>query len=540
MSRLAGVIALALVLVTIAGSIQTAMAGLDTAAPPGIVATTAKLSDILAAHVKAVGKEIDPNATVVEIGTFQASGLSGTYSDIGAGADYISTHVLGPVTTRSGRSNGTSWWQDENGQVIRQESIHHRSDVDARALDQAMTSTANGVKLLGEVSAPAAAYVVQVDPPDGRRMWIYYDKHTNLIVRSESIYPHYRVINTYADFRTSNGRMAPWTETYSDGDPRNDETWATTSLRYGGPVDPTSLDIPASRNLVELPAGSSEVKLPSRIADGRIILTLTINGKGYDFMLDSGSSEINVDFAAANQMGLVLYGKSSAFATGSFQQSKSVIPDVSIGDLKMHKVVVNVLPFTENPDEKTKIVGLVGYDFIASAVIRVDYDNHSVSALPVGTYIPSADARAVPVNLDDRVPIAAAQIGNATADHCVLDTGATNGFIFPAFAAKYKDAIADEGGGKRMAESDPFMYAAGVGGTVSLRTTEIKSFNFAGINFTDWILYVEQGDASLEYEDYDGLIGYDFLKYFSVVFDYRSSVIYLEPNDTFRRSATRS
>jgi hypothetical protein len=539
MPKLAGAMTLAVIFIAVAGLGQTASAGVDNSAPPGIVATTAKLSDILAAHVKAIGKAIDPDAPVAEAGTIQESGLSGTYSDIGAGGDYISTHVLGPVTTRSGRRGGTSWWQDENGQVIRQETIHHRSEIDARALDQAMTSTANGVKLLGEVTAPVPAYVVEVNPPDGRRMWIYYDKHTNLIVRTESIYPHYRVVNTYASFKTSNGRSAPWTGTYSDGDAKNDESWAITSLRYGGPVDPASLEIPASRTLVTFPAGSLEVKLPSRISDSRIILTLTINGKGYDFLLDSGSSEINVDFAAAKDMGLPLYGKNSSYAVGSFDQSESVIPDVSIGDLKMHNVVVNVLPFTENPDDKTKIVGLVGYDFIASAVIRVDYDHHSVSALPTGTYVPSADTRAVPVNLDDRVPIAAAQIGGVTADHLILDTGANEGFIFPGFAAKHKDAIADEGGGNRMAENSPFMYASGVGGNVSLKATEIRSFNFAGVNFTDWILYVQQGNG-LDYEDYDGLIGYDFLKYFSVVFDYRNSVIYLEPNDTFRRSTSRS
>ena len=40
-------------------------------------------------------------------------------------------------------------------------------------------------------------------------------------------------------------------------------------------------------------------------------------------------------------------------------------------------------------------------------------------------------------------------------------------------------------------------------------------------------------------EDYDGLIGYDFLRYFNVVFDYRDSLIYLEPNATFKRNASR-
>ena len=47
------------------------------------------------------------------------------------------------------------------------------------------------------------------------------------------------------------------------------------------------------------------------------------------------------------------------------------------------------------------------------------------------------------------------------------------------------------------------------------------------------------GNTAQEAEDFDGLIGYDFLKYFNVVFDYGDSLIYLEPNQLFKRSSTR-
>ena len=43
-----------------------------------------------------------------------------------------------------------------------------------------------------------------------------------------------------------------------------------------------------------------------------------------------------------------------------------------------------------------------------------------------------------------------------------------------------------------------------------------------------------QNDASFELEDYDGLIGQDFLRNFDVYLDYPHSTVYLVPNDRFR------
>ncbi|MGA9419956.1 MAG: hypothetical protein WBV40_12475, partial [Candidatus Cybelea sp.] len=44
-----------------------------------------------------------------------------------------------------------------------------------------------------------------------------------------------------------------------------------------------------------------------------------------------------------------------------------------------------------------------------------------------------------------------------------------------------------------------------------------------------------QNAASFELEDYDGLIGQDFLRNFDVYLDYPHDKIYLVPNDRFRK-----
>ena len=44
---------------------------------------------------------------------------------------------------------------------------------------------------------------------------------------------------------------------------------------------------------------------------------------------------------------------------------------------------------------------------------------------------------------------------------------------------------------------------------------------------------------AFEGQDTDGLIGYDFLKFFTVYFDYRDSEIYLQPNAWFNRVSAK-
>ena len=538
-TRAASVIAL-VISVFLASFRDVASAGFDKGPPAGIVPTTKTLSDVLKANDKANGKELEPDASAVEEGTIRDNGISGTYKEISMAGDYVQTQTLGPFTTTSGFVDGQFWSQDENGLVTRVEGVHQRGSVDARALATAMTQNVDGVKLLGEVASPVAAYVVEVNPPNGRKEWIFFDKSSGLVDRTERIFPTRRAIVTYADYKKGNGVAEAWSGHYTDGDPVNDEDWHVASVKFGVPIDKSIFEIPANRQFVEFPDGVSSVKLPVSFVDAEVIVTLTIGGKGYDFLLDSGSSDINVDYAAAQKMGLTLYGKATNVAAGTITTAESIIPEVDIGQLKMHNVAVTVLPYTEQPKEGTELVGLIGYDFIASLSLRIDYDHQTLEAFLPGQYVPPANAFVIPAALDDHIPIVPAQIGNAIGEHFVLDTGADLGFVFPAFAANHPDDVRDRGAGRRLQDVDPFMYAVGVGGTVHLKPTQVEFLSLGGVRFDDWVVYVMPGNTAQEEEDYDGLIGYDFLRYFSVVFDYRNSLIYLEPNALFSRSSYKS
>ena len=519
---------------------QARARGVDTNPPPGIVPTTSTLQQVLAAHDKAVGKSKKRGAATIEDGTLSEYGLTGTYENITSGDDYARTRTLGPFVTREGSRDGQPWSENENGEVVRVQGVHSGDTTDDRALRAALTSAVSGVTLLGEVSSPVSAYVVEVDPPGGRREWLFFDKSTGLIDRAETLLAATRIVQTYTDFKTRDGVTQAWSGHWSDGQPDNDEDWHVTSLRSVQSIDPATFDMPDSRTLVQFPTGVSSVDLPVSFIDGQVILRIMVGGKGYDLLLDSGTSDISIDHDAAVAMGLKLYGKAQGASDGKFSESKSIVPEIDVGTLKMSNVSVSVIPFSEWAKSGTEVVGLIGYDLIEGIVLRLDYDDRTATASTPGSYVPPPNAYAVPAALDDRVPIVAAQVGNAYGEHFIIDTGADLGYVFPGFAAAHPQDIADRGEGFMMTVNGPSMYAQGVAGETRLKPTEVSLFRLGGVSFEQWVVYrmITDSQVGSEDDEYDGLIGYDFLKFFNVVFDYADGLVYLEPNRTFQRRVT--
>jgi hypothetical protein len=510
--------------------------GSDTGPPPGSVPTTATLAQVLAAHQQAEGKILDPDATLVEDGRIAAGGLTGTYHEVVAGGDFVETRTLGPFSTAFGSVGGQRWNSDENGQVVRQAASQQRGSAGVRAVDAAVASPQDDAKLLGEVAGSPTAYIVEVDPPDGQREWIFYDKTTYLVDRTETIEPSARVVETFADYRQSDGTWESWSGTWADGDPQHAEDWSVTTQHAGVTVDRSAFAIPASRALVEFPAGISVAALPVRFEHGAVIIRLNIGGRGYDFQLDSGASDILVDPGAAYAMGLTNYGGPPKVIDGRMEAGHSVIPEIDVATLKMHNVAVTIIPFRVQKDSQTAVVGLVGYDFIAGITLWIDYADGAAMAFAPGQYAPPSSAYAVDMSLKHLIPVVAAKIGSSTGDRFIVDTGADYGYIFPAFVASHPRDLADLGGGRMMAADYPIMIAHRLGASYKVKPIEVKNFDVGRVSFTQWMVYTMPDDVSPTDEEYDGLIGYDFLKYFTLVLDYADSMIYLEPNALFEKS----
>jgi hypothetical protein len=523
-----------LAVTTVAGSAAPTpqpVATLAPDAPPvGLHLSTAKLETVLDAWRTAEGSAKKKIITEVEIDDTTAYGLSGVTRIVSTGDDYRETDTRGPVTTSFGRFHGQRWRLNENGILIDQIGVHKRDQVDNQALRVATSAPTKDVTLAGEVDTPSPAFVLKVNPPDGRLEWLLIDKKTSLLDTEIEAYPERRLTITYGDYRLLDGEMRAWHTHYADGMPENDFDYRVTSDSFNVPVSDSDIAIPQSgAPIVTFPAGAAPVRLPGSVTGGTVVVRLTINGRGLDFALDSGAGGIVLDSEVAKEIGVKTFGRSIQTTAGSYEATEAVIPEIGIGPITMRNTYVECLPFSQKLDYGTKIVGLLGFDFIANAVVNVDYDQGIVTATAPDQFTPPTSGVQLGAILDDGVPYVQVQVGNATGQHFILDTGSDAVVIFSAFADAHPDDVADEGLGRSVNAIVPFLSASGVGGEIPETLTQVASYHFGAVNFTDFLLFRTHGHTAFEGEDEDGLVGYDVLRYFSVTLDYRNGEVYLQP-----------
>jgi len=536
----------------------TACADLDfrTGPPDGIQTTTATLADVLALNAKAEGKRLDSFASRIEEWNINTSSFNIVQKSMWAGRDYKMVSSYGSFAQKEGRIGGVRWEQNENGITVIMGGLHPEVD----DFEQAMSAAHRGapgdaVKLLGEIATPAA-YVIEVRPGSDPPTWLFIDKTSGLIVREESVFNWVRTTTTYSDFKTISGATIAGKVQDTNGDPSGDDTQTLVSLHVNVPVTPADLNIPSSRrDVVQFPAGATSVQLPARLplpADKpvlldrdyaapsgsfrqHIVVRVMINGRGLDFALDSGAGNILIDQTVAGQLGLKAYGENGEAQKGESGPSHVIIPEMHIGDLVMKDVVASQVPFTMRTADTEQVVGLLGFDFIATLNLKVDWDKGQVIAYPAGTMQMPATSVTLPLRLDDYVPAIPVSVGEVASDRFILDTGSGGVLIFSEFAKQHQDMLRDEGMGKQIQRIVPDLPLGVVGGTALAYPVQAKRIVF-GVPFSEFLVNVIEPDSRYGWQDTDGLIGYPFLHYFNLYFDYPNSRIVLEPNDQFRNA----
>lgn len=509
----------------------------DPAAPPsGIAPAPAMtLQELVKLHRIAVGK-LNPGTphTRFETWAYKDGEQNGSKTVAISGEDFREDTVLGPFHSAQGQLAGKLWAHNENGLTRYLSGIHQRDDVNDYALAHPLLSS-SGAQLLGEVSAPAAAYVVKVAPKNGRVEYAYYDAASYLLVRDERAMEGRRVVRTYDDFRITKGLREPWHVHETNGLPKDDRDWQLQTLAIGDSIDPSKLAVPAGVDPLSL--SDKRVMLPAKLSGDRIVLTMQIGVHKVNLLMDSGSSSILLNRDVADATGVRTFGEKTQVTAGQYLASDALIPKIDFGVATMQNVYAETAPYSEWSYGDIPIAGLIGYDFIAGAVIHVDYYHESVEAIAPAQFTAPAGAVAVPIRLDDGVPIVEVRIGEATAKNFVVDTGADRSMIFSGFAAAHPHDVSDQGLGEEMtAASPPFVdNVSGVGGKVQVRPVQVSALSIGTIRLPDWLFEVSQNAPSFEGDDYDGLIGQDVLRNFDLYLDYAHQVLYLAPNERYRQ-----
>ena len=402
---------------------------------------------------------------------------------------------------------------------------------------------------IARVSRPLDAWKYEVLNAGGNGTIEYVDPRTYRIIRKDEIMHNGIVETDYDDFRTFAGFTVAGHERIDDQISGVLTQSRLVSLEMRAVTD-VELAIPPSRQFVTFPAGQTQADIPAEFIDSMdtqmsyfgvaqqgqepgivaVIVRVDVGGRLLDLALDSGAGGIVLDQSVVGELGLRQYGRQSVVSAGRYDASSAVVPLMRVGSLEMRDVVVTAVPFTYDARRETKVVGLLGYDFIRSVGLTIDYARKKVTAIPAGNVAPPTSAsrsEALPIRLNDHVPMVAARINGSIAERMIVDTGFSGDVVlFDYFSRRYPEAVAP----RVAARIDNPALLVGVGGSVSTKRYRIAHVDFGKYHFAQ--LDVSQV-ADPKIYDYaaDGLIGTAILRRFAVTFDYAGGKMYLVRNE---------
>lgn len=439
------------------------------------------------------GSAAPHETTVAASGTLEwvrdEAGLHGQESVAFIGGDFRDTQRLGPFVYAYGRVRGQRWHQDENGltTLVTQPSRDDR-------LTAASLSESEG----------------RADHPVSHRELTFADR---------------RIAVEYEDYAPIGGRSLP-RHIHAVDSLGND-----VDLRLSGfddaAVRADDVAVAADTHRFDLfPRGVKRVRLPASFIGSRIIIRVALAGENLDFQLDSGASGIVVDRGLAGRLGMTTYGHFVASSARPYSASLTIVPEITVGSIRCRDVVAEVAPVDFLPGGSTEVMGLLGFDFIADAIIHVDYDRQLVEAIEPSAFSAEAphDAIEVPIGLDSGIPVASARVDASSSGRFVVDTGAFGVVVSPKFA-RTRGLGGILGGATLSLIEQP---ARLVGGAVSLAKLHFSTFGFRGAAFSNFEGY-RLNDAPLFDDDVDGLIGYSYLRNFELYFDYANGRLILVP-----------
>jgi predicted aspartyl protease len=499
--------------------LSVALISLCALGAPAFAADEVPDATAIRAKVRAAGGPIPENYRETDE-TISSDGTTTIEHDYKRGENVRYTFDSGPFHTESGTYDRQDWYMNDNSQVVLDQPDP------GQAVAEKTTATVKPVR------TPVEGYVIATLNARGDGTREYVDGATWQIVRRERITPNGTIVTTYDDVRADHGRTFAHHYHVENGYARTSSDIRITDY-VPDVVTAADVAIPVSRrSLVTFPAGVRSVELPTKFGQSHVYVRVMINGRGLDFVLDSGASEITIDSRVARELGLPEYGRRSAVTAGRYTTARTIVPEMRIGSLVMRDVAMQEVPHGWNVDPSVKAVGLLGFDFLAELGVTIDYENERVTVVPEPSYVPPTDKHTIPldVRVGSGTPMVSVSVNGAVGERWVLDTGGAGTFmIFDYFARRYPEALRDQGGGGDARQTELY----GIGGTIDARPYQIASLRLANLNFTRFVGFRVTGRNSYAESD-DGVVGTDFLRLFTLGFDYGNSRVYLTPNKSGR------
>ncbi|HEY0383473.1 MAG TPA: aspartyl protease family protein [Candidatus Elarobacter sp.] len=261
--------------------------------------------------------------------------------------------------------------------------------------------------------------------------------------------------------------------------------------------------------------------VPVELTKSRIFVDAVVNGVRGKFILDTGAAGIAFTDSFARRAGAKRVGQTEIVGIGGGATANLYRVDtIAFGANVLHDVVVFTGLDERGPSE-SDVVGLIGFDLLAGAIVELSLDDKTLRIMDPAKVQPDASKGfMVRVDLGDGTPRVAMTVAGRVPVLATLDSGNPLHVLFSQSLVS-RDRVSFF--------SDPGSLASqlqyyGVNGSEIARCGQLQSLELGPIVYRP-----VPACASPSQAHNDVLVGLDFLRAFNVVFDYPDGYLLMIP-----------
>lgn len=258
----------------------------------------------------------------------------------------------------------------------------------------------------------------------------------------------------------------------------------------------------------------------------------------FNFILDSGSGGIGLDSQTCSYLKLSLTDAGKTIrGIGGYKK----VPYADNNTLDLPGLKVDSLDFHVSDYELIsevygiKIDGLIGFSILRRYIVKIDYDNHTITMFSPGKIVYGGRGELLKPNIPFllSIPIIKAPVTNGvtTASRYYFDTGAGLCMLLSNEFVKDSSLLSSR---KKLQKVIP-TEGQGLIGKMDMSITVINNMKIGKYKFDDVPIYLFNDITDImEYPQLGGLIGIDLLRRFNIFLNYPAGEIYIIPNSHYQ------
>jgi len=502
-----------------------------------LLVSTAATFDLDSLLVESVGgpqalERLSRMENLVQEGRVVLNGIDGSSKDIFAPPDkYFSQMILAGVEFSMVLDGDNAWKTDMNGNV---------TEVTGFERDEALSTLYIGsYAYITKSGIPGDAQYRGIKRKDGQDLHqvtlypmlrdtveAFFDPTTARLVRYEAKMSEVTADVFLSDYRQVEGVWIAFKSKIIAQDAPLIIEGTIERIEFDAKLGPDAFARPgSSESAVDFPEKRRSVSVPMDYRAGHVRVLVTINGKTGWMILDTGASTSMIDQAFVADMQLESAGALPVKGLSGYQEEVQLkrIDSMQLGQMTLRKSVVAVIDLEEfrihGPGEH-RFAGILGYNFLSSLPIMIDYQGGSVTAFNPDTFEPSPNGFPIPFEYTMNIPTVEGSVLGIPGKFLV-DLGNPYGLILHG-------AFVDEHNlmNKLDDVKDHDLEMSGVGGKTVNRTAFLSTFRMGDILFNSMRVVLAESEQGVSgSERIAGNIGNMVLEGFRVLLDYPRSQI---------------